>query len=213
NPMAYAVIFSLLFVDFFDTAGTLVAVGHDAGLISKEGELIGGGKALIADATGTCVGAILGTSNVTSYVESTTGIKQGARTGLAATVVGVLFIISLLFYPLFSFVGSIPVTLSDGITSINVSPATALALVYVGSLMASQLKEINWKDSVIASTAFIIIIMMILAYSISEGIVLGFIFYVILMLASRRKKEVDPVMLVLGGLFVIYYIIKFVVLL
>lgn len=211
NPMSYAVIFSLLFVDFFDTAGTLVAVGHDAGLLSKEGELIGGDKALISDATGTVMGALFGTSNVTSYIESTTGIRQGARTGLSATVVGLLFIVSLLFFPLFSFVGSIPVTLADGVTIINVSPATSLALVYVGSLMASQLKEINWKDSVVAPITFIIIIMMIMAYSISEGIVFGFIFYVILMVASKRAKQVDPVMYILAGLFVVYYIVKFIV--
>jgi len=210
NPMSYAVIFSLLFVDFFDTAGTLVAVGHDAGLLSKEGELIGGERALVSDATGTIVGAIFGTSNVTSYIESTAGIKQGARTGLSATVVGLLFLVSLFLYPLFTFVGSIPVTLSGG-ALIFVSPATSMALVYVGALMASQLKEIEWKDSVAATTTFIVIIMMILAYSISEGIAFGFIFYVILMLASRRGKEVDPTMYVLAGLFVVYYLIKFMV--
>ncbi|HOP57712.1 MAG TPA: NCS2 family permease [Bacillota bacterium] len=212
NPMSYAVIFSLLFVDFFDTAGTLMAVGHDAGLITKEGELIDGDKALISDATGTIVGAIFGTSNVTSYIESTTGIKQGARTGLSATVVGILFIVSLLFYPIFSFVGSIGVTLSDGTTMIFVSPATSMALVYVGALMASQLKEIDWSDAVASVTAFIVIIMMILSYSISEGIAFGFMFYVILMLASKRGKEVNSVMYVLAGLFVVYYVLKFTVL-
>ena len=211
NPMSYAVIFSLLFIDFFDTAGTLVAVGHDAGLISEDGELIGGGRALISDATGTIVGSIIGTSNVTSYIESTTGIKQGARTGLSATVVGILFIVSLLFFPLFSFVNSIPVALGSGAT-IFVSPATSLALVYVGALMATQLKEIDWKDSVAVTTTFIVIIMMILAYSISEGIAFGFIFYVILMLSSKRAKEVDPVMYILAGLFVVYYLVKFIVL-
>jgi AGZA family xanthine/uracil permease-like MFS transporter len=210
DPLSYAVIFSLLFVDFFDTAGTLVAVGHDAGLITKEGNLIGGDKALISDATGTIIGSVFGTSNVTSYIESTTGIKQGARTGLAATTVGVLFIVSLLFYPLFSFVGAIPVTLGSG-AMIFVSPATSMALVYVGALMASQLKEIDWKDGVVSSTAFIIIIMMILAFSISEGIAFGFIFYVIMMVAAKRRKEVDPVMYVLVGLFIIYYLIKFIV--
>lgn len=211
NPMSYAVIFSLLFIDFFDTAGTLVAVGHDAGLISEDGELIGGGRALISDATGTIVGSIIGTSNVTSYIESTTGIKQGARTGLSATVVGILFIVSLLFFPLFSFVNSIPVALGSGAT-IFVSPATSLALVYVGALMATQLKEIDWKDSVAVTTTFIVIIMMVLAYSISEGIAFGFIFYVILMLSSKRAKEVDPVMYILAGLFVVYYLVKFIVL-
>lgn len=212
NPMAYAVIFAFLFVDFFDTTGTLVAVGHDAGLLNEEGELIGGKKALTADATGTIVGSILGTSTVTSYIESTTGIKQGARTGLSATVVGVLFIVSLLFYPLFSFVGSIPVTIAAGKpfeSMIFVSPATSLALVYVGALMVSQLKEIDWDDSVAVMTTFIVVIMMMLAFSISDGIAFGFIFYVILMVASKRAKEVNPVMYVLAGLFIVYYLIKF----
>lgn len=213
NPLSYAVIFAFLFVDFFDTTGTLVAVGHDAGLISKEGELIDGEKALIADATGTIVGSILGTSTVTSYVESTTGIKQGARTGLSATVVGLLFIVSLLFFPLFSFVSSIPVTLAAGTpfeSMIFVSPATSMALVYVGALMVGQLKEIDWDDSVAVITTFIVIIMMMMAFSISDGIAFGFIVYTLLMLASKRRKEVDPVMFVLSGLFVVYYLIKFI---
>lgn len=215
NPLSYAVIFTFLFIDFFDTTGTLVAVGHDAGLISKEGELIGGEKALIADATGTIVGAILGTSTVTSYIESTTGIKQGARTGLSATVVGILFVIALLFFPLFSFVNSIPVTMFAGTVnevSIFVSPATSMALVYVGALMIGQLKEIDWKDNVAVSTTFIVIIMMVLAFSIAEGIAFGFIFFVILMVSSKRAKEVDPVMYVLAALFLLYYILKFTVL-
>ncbi|MFW5794260.1 MAG: NCS2 family permease [Bacillota bacterium] len=213
NPMAYAVIFAFLFVDFFDTTGTLVAVGHDAGLLNEDGELIGGKRALIADASGTVAGSILGTSTVTSYIESTTGIKQGSRTGLSATVVGVLFIVSLLFYPLFSFVGSIPVTLAEGLpyeSVIFVSPATSLALVYVGALMVSQLKEIDWKDNVAVITTFMVILIMMLAFSISDGIAFGFIFYVILMVASKRYKEVNPVMYVLAGLFIVYYLIKFI---
>ena len=130
---------------------------------------------------------------------------------MSATVVGVLFLLSLLAYPLFSFVGSISVTLSSG-SVVDVSPVTAMALVYVGSLMASQLKEIDWSDAVAAVTTFIVIVMMMLAYSISEGIFFGFIFYVILMLASKRGKEVNPIMYVLAGLFLIYYVLKFTVL-
>ena len=218
NPISYAVIFTFLFIDFFDTTGTLVAVGHDAGLLNKEGELIGGERALIADATGTIVGAVLGTSTVTSYIESTTGIKQGSRTGLSAVVVGILFLVALLFYPLFSFVGSIPVeygtTFLGTFYTVNifVSPATSLALVYVGALMVGQLKEIDWKDNVAVITTFIVIVIMMLAFSIAEGIAFGFIIYVILMLASRRGKEVDPVMYVLAGLFVVYYVLQFTVL-
>ena len=206
NPMAYAVIFTFLFIDFFDTAGTLVAVGHDAGLLDENGELINGDKALVADATGTIVGAIVGTSTVTSYVESTTGIEQGARTGLSATVVGVLFLLSLLIYPLFSFVTSIQVGTAF------YSPVTAMALVFVGALMVGSLKDIDWKDNIAVASTFIVIIIMVLSMSIAEGIAFGFIFYAVMMLATKRRKEVSPVMYVLAGLFVINFLIKFLLL-
>ena len=204
NPMSYAVIFTFLFVDFFDTAGTLVAVGHDAGLLDENGELINGEKALLADATGTIVGAIVGTSTVTSYIESSTGIKQGARTGLAATVVGLLFIVSLLFYPLFSFVTSIQIE-----TGAYLSPVTSLALVFVGSLMINSLKEIDWLDPIAVSSSFITIIMMVMTTSIAEGIAFGFIFYALMMLVTKRRKEVSLVMYVLAALFVVNFLIKF----
>lgn len=138
QPMAYVVIFTFLFIDFFDTAGTLVAVGNDAGLLDENGELKDGNKALMADAIGTTAGAILGTSTVTSYIESTTGIQQGARTGLAAVTVGLLFIVALLFYPLFAIVGSIEVS-----PGVFLSPATGMALVFVGTMMISSLRNIN----------------------------------------------------------------------
>ena len=207
NPLSYAVIFTFLFVDFFDTAGTLVAVGHDAGLLDQNGELVDGEKALLADAAGTVVGAIVGTSTVTSYIESTTGIESGARTGLSATVVGILFIISLLFYPLFSFVGSIQIS-----PGVFLSPVTAMALVYVGALMVSSLKDIDWKDNIAVASTFITVIMMILAYSIAEGIAFGFIFYALMMVVTKRRKEVSPVMYVLAVLFIINFVIKYLVL-
>lgn len=207
NPMAYAVIFTFLFIDFFDTAGTLVAVGHDAGLLNEQGELIDGEKALLADSIGTIAGAVVGTSTVTSYIESTTGIEQGARTGLSATVVGLLFIVSLLFYPLFSFVGSIQVS-----PGVFLSPVTAMALVFVGALMVSSLKDIDWKDNIAVASTFITVIMMIIAYSIAEGIAFGFIFYAVMMGVTKRRKEVSPVMYILAALFIINFIIKFVVL-
>lgn len=206
NPMAYAVIFTFLFVDFFDTAGTLVAVGHDAGLLDEKGELIDGEKALMADAIGTVVGAVVGTSTVTSYIESTTGIEQGARTGLAATVVGLLFIVSLLFYPLFSFVNAVNI---DGVFY---SPVTSMALVIVGALMVSSLKDIDWKDNIVVGTTFITIIIMLMSGSIAEGIAFGFIIYALMMGVTERRKEVSPVMYVLAALFVINFIIKFVLL-
>lgn len=207
NPMAYAVIFTFLFVDFFDTAGTLVAVGHDAGLLDENGELIDGEKALLADAIGTVAGAVVGTSTVTSYIESSTGIKSGARTGLSATVVGLLFIVSLLAYPLFSFVGSIMVA-----PGVFLSPVTAMALVFVGALMVSSLKDIDWNDHIVVASSFITILVMVLAFSIAEGIAFGFVFYAGMMGITKRRKEVSPVMYVLAALFIINFIIKYVVL-
>ena len=204
NPLSYAIIFTFLFIDFFDTAGTLVAVGHDAGLLDQNGELIDGEKALLADATGTIVGAVLGTSTVTSYIESSTGIQSGARTGLSATVVGLLFIVSLIFYPLFSFVGSVMVA-----PGVFLSPVTSMALVFVGALMVGSLKDIDWKDPIVVSSTFLTIIVMVLSFSISEGIAFGFIFYVVMMLATPKRKEVSPVLYVLALLFVINFIIKF----
>ena len=206
KPMAYAVIFTFLFVDFFDTAGTLVAVGHDAGLLDENGELIDGEKALLADSIGTIAGAIVGTSTVTSYIESTTGIEQGARTGLAATVVGLLFIVSLLFYPLFSFVNAVFI---DGVFY---SPVTSMALIVVGALMVSSLKDIDWKDNIVVATTFMTIIIMLMSGSIAEGIAFGFIIYAVMMGVTKRRKEVSPVMYILAALFVINFIIKFVLL-
>lgn len=209
NPLSYAVIFTFLFVDFFDTAGTLVAVGHDAGLLDKDGQMLNANQAFLADAVGTVVGAVLGTSTVTSYIESGTGIKAGARSGLAAVTVGVLFIVSLLFFPLFSLVGSIQDPLAAGVFY---SPVTAMALVFVGALMISALKDLNWKDNVAVASGFITILVMVLAFSIAEGIAFGFIFYVVMSLFTNKRKELSPIMIVLALLFVLNFIIKFVVL-
>ena len=206
RPEAYAIIFTFLFVDFFDTAGTLVAVGHDAGLLDKEGQLLNANQAFLADATGTVVGAVLGTSTVTSYIESGTGIKAGARSGLAAVVIGVLFIVSLIFFPLFSFVDAV---FLDGVAY---SPVTAMALVFVGALMISSLKELNWSNNISVASAFITIITMLLAFSIAEGIAFGFIFYVAMSLFTKERKNVSWIMIALSGLFVLHFVIKFVIL-
>ncbi len=208
KPEAYAVIFTFLFVDFFDTAGTLVAVGHDAGLLDEEGQLIGDKKAFLVDAVGTVGGAILGTSTVTSFVESTTGIQTGARTGLSAVVVGVLFLLSLLIYPVFGFAGGI----FDPATGTVYSPVTAMALVLVGALMVNSLKGLNWDNAISVTSGFMAIIMMILAYSISDGIAFGIITYVIMMVASKRYKEVNVTMYVLAALFILNLVIKYTVL-
>lgn len=192
NPgTAFVVIFSFLFVDFFDTAGTLVAVANRIGLVNEKGELENVERALLADAVGTCAGAALGTSTVTSFVESTSGVEVGGRSGLTACTTGILFFISILFAPI--------------VLSAVTNAVTAPALVVVGILMAQQLAGIEWDNFVFASSSFITIIAMILGYSISNGIALGFITYAIAMIASGKAKEVNTIIWILVVIFVLYF--------
>ncbi len=200
NPEALSIIFALLFVDFFDTAGTLMAVGNQAGLVNDEGELVGSERALLVDSIGTMTGAVLGTSNVTSYIESATGIEQGARTGLASVTVGVLFLLSVFLYPALSVVNGVMI---DGM---SFSPVTSMALVMVGALMVTQLKEIDWNDKAIVIPAFLTIVVMMLSFSIATGIAMGFIFYPIIKVAQGKAKEVNVVMYVLAVLFVLNFV-------
>lgn len=189
----FIVIFSLLFIDFFDTAGTLVTVGNRAGLLNEEGELEDSGKALLADSTATVVGALVGTSSTTSYIESLAGVEVGGRTGLTSVFTALFFLIFLFFSPLLVVV---------------TAQVTAPALIMVGILMASQLKDIEWNDLAVSVSAFLVIITMPLTTSIAEGIAVGFVFYPLAMVASKRRKEVSPVMWILFGIFVLYFIIK-----
>lgn len=204
NPLSWFIVFIFLFVDFFDTAGTLMAVGNQAGLINEDSELIDGDKALLADAVGTIAGSLLGTSTVTSYIESATGIEQGGRTGLTAVTVAGLFLVSLLIYPLLSIITGI----YDPVTGAVYSPVTAMALVMVGALMVSQLKNIDWNDKAILIPAFLTIVFMIFTFSIAEGIAIGFIFYPVIMIATKRAKEVNPIMYILMGVFVLYFLLN-----
>lgn len=205
SASAITIIFTLLFIDFFDTAGTLMAVGNQAGLVNEDGELVGSDKALLVDSIGTMTGALLGTSNVTSYIESATGIESGARTGLSSVVVGVLFILSIFAYPLLSVVNGVGVGLDAYNDLIVYAPVTAMALVMVGALMVGQLKEIDWSDKAIVIPAFLTIIMMVLTFSISTGIAVGFVFYPVVKLAQGKGKEVNIVMYVLAVLFVLAF--------
>ncbi len=194
NPLdACVVIFSFLFVDFFDTAGTLVAVANRIGLVNEKGELENVERALVADAVGTVAGAALGTSTVTSFVESTSGVEVGGRTGLTACTTGVMFFISMIFSPL--------------ILSTVTSAVTTPALVVVGILMAQQLKGIDWDDLVFASCGFVTILTMILTYSIANGIAFGFFAYVISMVASGKAKDINPIILGLIMIFILYFAI------
>ena len=204
NPQVFTIIFTLLFVDFFDTAGTLMAVGNQAGLINDKGEIIGSDKALIADSIGTMTGAIFGTSNVTSYIESSTGIEQGARTGLSSVVVAILFLLSLFIYPVLSIINGV----YDPALDVFFSPVTAMALVLVGTLMVGQLKNIDWSDKAIVVPAFLTIIFMMLTYSIATGIAIGFIFYPVVKVAEGKWKEVNKVMYALGVIFLITFILQ-----
>lgn len=188
TPHMLVVIFTLLFVDFFDTAGTLMAVARQAGLL-QDGKLPRAGKALSADSVATMIGAVLGTSTTTSFVESTSGVAAGGRTGFTSVVTAGFFILALFFSPLLSVV---------------TSEVTAPALIIVGILMASSLAEIRWKDFEFAIPAFMTVITMPLTYSISTGIALGFIFYPLTMVFKGKFKEVHPIMYVLFVVFVVY---------
>lgn len=190
HPQCIVAIFSLLFVDFFDTAGTLVAVASKADLIDEDGELVNVERALLVDAVGTVFGSMIGTSTVTSFVESTSGVGVGGRTGLTACTTGICFLLTVFFYPVLSMI-------TDAVT--------APALVIVGILMASQLKDIKWDNLIFAASGFVTIIFMILGYSISNGIALGFIVYVISMIATGQAKEINKMVWVLFLLFIAYF--------
>ena len=187
------VIFAFLFVDLFDTLGTLIGVATKANMLDKDGRLPAIKPALMADAIGTTVGAALGTSTVTTFVESASGVSTGGRTGLTALTAAVLFLLSTLFAPLFTVIPSF---------------ATAPALIMVGFLMVSSVVEIRFDDENLgeAIPAYIAIIAMPLFYSISEGISLGIISYVVLNLLTGKAKKISPLMYVLAALFVLKYI-------
>ncbi len=207
TPQAAFIIFTFLFVDFFDTAGTLIAVGGRAGLMDENGELKDGNKALMADSVGTVAGSLLGTSTVTSYIESSTGIEQGGRTGLTALTVGFLFLISLFAYPIIGIFTGI----EDSVTGMEYAPVTSMALVMVGALMVSQLKHIDFEDKPLLISSFLTIVFMIFTYSIAEGIAVGFIFYPIAMFAAKRHKEVNPIMYALMAFFILFFILDAIV--
>ena len=187
------VIFAFLFVDLFDTLGTLIGVATKANMLDKDGRLPRIKPALMADAIGTSTGAILGTSTVTTFVESASGVAAGGRTGLTAMVAGGLFLLSTIFAPLFTAIPSF---------------ATAPALIMVGFLMVSSVTEIRFDDDNLteAIPAYIAIIAMPLFYSISEGISLGIISYVVLNLLTGKGKKVKPLMYILAVLFILKYI-------
>ena len=187
---ALTIIFVFFFVDLFDNTGTLVGVAHRAGLIDKEGRIPRLGKVFMADSTATIVGSLLGTSTVTSYIESAAGVRAGGRTGLVGVIVAVLFLLSLFLSPLAQTVPAY---------------ATAPALLFVGCLMARGLSEIDWDDVTEYAPAVVTALAMPFTFSIANGIALGFIAYAVVKLLSGRFAEATPAMLVLAALFVIRY--------
>lgn len=180
------VIFAFLFVDLFDTLGTLIGVSTKAGFLDKEGKLPRIKGALFADALATTVGAVLGTSTVTTLVESASGVSDGGRSGLTALTAGVLFLVALLFSPILTTIPSF---------------ATTPALVVVGLMMVENVRDIDFSDYTEGFPAFMTILMMVVCYSISEGLVFGVISYVLLKLFGGKKNELNPVIVIIAILF------------
>ena len=186
------VVFTLLFVDLFDTVGCLVGVAEKGNLLDENGNIPKAKEAMLADAIGTTTGALLGTSTVTSFIESASGIGEGGRTGLTAITTGILFILSLLFAPLFV---AIP------------TQATSAVLVIVGVMMAGSLNKIDFDDFTNAIPAFITFVFMPLTNSIGDGIIFGILSYTILKLSTNKKDEVNVSMIILSILFIIKFIL------
>ena len=187
TPAGWFAVFAFLFVDFFDTSGTLMAVtGQMEGVTEDDLQ-----KANVVDASATIVGSVLGTSTVTSYIESLSGVGAGARTGLASVFTGILFLLSIFLSPLLSLV---------------TPSVTAAAMVIVGTMMATSIGRIEWDKWQISIASFMTILVMILAYSISDGIGFGFLTYVVVMVSSKKAKEVSPLLYVATALFIAYLV-------
>jgi AGZA family xanthine/uracil permease-like MFS transporter len=186
------IVFAFLFVDIFDTIGTLIGVSSKANMLDRDGKLPRIKQALLADAIGTTVGAALGTSTVTTYVESASGVAEGGRTGLTALVTAGLFLVSLLFFPIFSVIPSF---------------ATTPALIVVGVYMMTNVLNMDFSDFTEAAPAFLAIVIMPLTYNISWGLVFSILSYVIIKLVTGKKKQLNPVIIVIAALFLLKLIV------
>jgi AGZA family xanthine/uracil permease-like MFS transporter len=199
-PGMIAVVFVFFFLALFDSVGTLVGVGSQAGLM-RGGTLPRARQALLADAIGTVAGAVLGTSTVTAYIESGAGVAAGGRTGLASLVTAALFILSLFFYPLVSTIGA---GYTVGTTTLY--PVIAAPLILVGTLMIGGLRDVAWDDPTEAIPAFLTLVMMPLAVSITEGVAFGLISYAVLKAATGRGREVHALVYLFATLLLARYI-------
>jgi AGZA family xanthine/uracil permease-like MFS transporter len=188
---ASLLVFTLLLADFFDTMGTMTAIGNQAGLTDSKGNVEGANKILIVDSIAAATGGAAGISSNTSYIESASGVGEGARTGLASIVTGLLFLLTTFLAPL---VAVIPYE------------AATPALIIVGFLMMSQVKDIAWDDLGIGIPAFLTIILMPFTYNISVGIGAGFVSHVVIRLVQGRRKEVHPLLIVVSALFMVYFL-------
>ena len=193
-PAFVLITFTFLYTDIFDTVGTLIGVAEKGELLDEKGQLPKAGAALMADAVGTTVGAMLGTSTVTSYVESSAGVAAGGKTGLASLVTGLLFFVSLLLAPVFTAIPSF---------------ATTPAMMYVGLLMLSSVKKVDFEgDAADTIGAFLAIVMMPLTYSIANGIMFGMLAWVILKLVTGKAKDISAIMWISVALFAVYIALK-----
>ena len=189
-PNLIMMVFSLVFVTFFDSAGTLLSLGRQCGFIDENGQTTEIEKAFLSDAIAGMIGSVCGTSTVSAYVESATGIELGGKTGLTAVVTGILFLLSIFFTPL--------------ILALFTSSVTTAALMIVGLLMMSQLKEVNWQSMVVVSSVLLTIIMMILTFSISLGIAWGFLTFFVANVVTGKFKEMSKSFWLLAIVFIIY---------
>ncbi len=190
SMIPFIVIF--LFMDLFDTLGTLIGVSEQAGFI-KDGKLPRANRALLSDAVGTAAGAVMGTSTVTSFIESAAGVEQGGRTGLTALTAAVLFLLALFFSPLVAMVGSYPVV-------------TAPALVVVGSMMMRNVTKIDWSNPAESIPSFLILLGIPLSFSIADGLAIGFIAYPIIKLIAGQRKDIKPLMVLMAVVMVAYFV-------
>src|SRR5918995_934483 len=202
------IIFALFMTDFFDTMGTVIAVGQEGKFLDEEGRLPGLKRILLVDSLAAVGGGAAGASSVTSYIESGAGVAEGGRTGLTSVVVGLLFVLALPFSPLIAVIGgSVPIPNPEGGQDILVSPVTAPALIVVGFLMMTAVRLIPWEEADEAIPAFLTILTLPLTFNISYGIGFGFISYVLIKLARGKPGEVHPLLYVVALLFALAFVV------
>jgi len=202
NIAALVMVFALFMTDFFDTMGTVIGVGAEAGLLDKNGSLPNLKRVLLVDSLAAVTGGLFGASSITTYIESASGVSDGGRTGIMPTMTGFLFLVSIFFAPLIAVVGG-GVEIAEGVFKY---PVTAPALIVVGFLMMTVMSKIDFKDYEIAIPAFLTIIIMPFTYSISYGIGFGFISYTLIKLFRGKFRDLHPLMIIVSALFAVAFV-------